>query len=342
MLGGGAMAGFGNQKQRILFLREFFLHKTDENHPVTMAGLLEVLEKRGFLVERKAVYEDIRALQDSGMDIICKKGKKPCYYVASGDFELTELKLLVDSVQSSKFITGRKTAALTKKIESLTSEYNAQMLERQVIVRNRVKTMNESVYYSVDAISTAISADRCISFKYYDYTVRKERFFRHSGAVYTVSPFALVWDDENYYLIAYDHSNEELRHYRVDKMADIQAGKLTRKGKETFQQKDMSSYTNRTFGMFGGESCRVRIRFEKSLAGAVIDRFGSDAVMVLEDEGHFILSAEVNLSPLFYSWVFEFGTRAEILSPDYVRAGMVEMLKKVTDGYLSTPHGDDM
>ncbi len=329
------MAGFGNQKQRILFLRDYFLRRTDEKHPVTMAELLSTLEKKGYPVERKAVYEDIHALQDSGLDIICQKGRNPCYYLASGDFELPELKLLVDSVQSSKFITGKKTVALTKKIEALTSEYNAQVLERQVIVRNRVKSMNESVYYSVDAISAAISSDSSICFKYYDYTVRKERFLRHSGAVYEVSPFALVWDDENYYLIAYDHANEEIRHYRIDKMVDIRSTGRTRKGKDVFSQKDMTSYTNRTFGMFGGESCRVSIRFEKSLAGAVIDRFGSDAVMVLEDEDHFILSAEVNLSPLFYSWVFEFGTKAEVLAPEEVRCGMAEMLKAVSEKYRS-------
>ncbi len=327
------MSGFGGQKERLLFLRNYLLKKTDENHPVTMPELLDLLARAGFSAERKAVYEDIYALRDSGMDIIAKKGRNSCYYVGSRDFELAELKLLVDSVQSSKFITGRKTGTLTRKIEALASEYEAQQLDRQMIVRNRVKSMNESVFYSVDAISTAISQDHCISFQYADFTVRKERFLRHKGALYTVSPFALVWDDENYYLIAFDHANREIRHYRVDKMVSITEERKARQGKEEFRKEDMSSYTSKTFGMFSGETVRVQIRFENSLAGAVIDRFGSDAYMSIDGDGHFILSAEVNLSPVFYAWVFEFGSKAEILSPEPARRGMKEMLASVFRSY---------
>ena len=310
------MAKSASQKRKLLYVMKLLTERSDEAHPLSMPQLLSALEAEGISAERKSVYDDLEVLRDFGLDII----KGPAgYYVGQRDFELPELKLLVDSVQSSKFITQRKTLALIRKIESLASVHDARALQRQVYVRNRVKSMNESVYYHVDEISAAIGADRIIRFRYFEFTVDKERRFRRNGAQYEVSPFALLWDNENYYLLAWDDEAGQLRHYRVDKMTDIRAAGSPRKGKEAFAQVDMSAYTQHVFSMFGGEQRQVRLRFANHLAGAVLDRFGRELILVPDGDEHFIISVSAVVSPQFFAWVFGFGQEAEILSPPDVR-----------------------
>ena len=257
------------------------------------------------------------------------KGKTTGYYIASRDFELPELKLLVDSVQSSKFITHKKTLALIKKIESLASIYDAQLLQRQVYVRNRVKSMNESVYYNVDEISNAINADRRIRFRYFELDVNKQRRFRHNGAVYEISPFALMWDDENYYMLGYDAAAGKMKHYRVDKMVGIETTGQERQGKDCFAGIDMSAYSKQVFGMFTGSGQTVKLRFENPLVGAVIDRFGKEVMLIPDGDEHFTVSVDVAVSPQFYAWLFGFGTAVEILSPESARRELSERAKAV-------------
>ena len=195
------MARSSFQKLKLLHVRNYLLQNSDEEHPITVNQMIQYLESNGIAAERKSIYDDIEALRTFGMDIEeCKRGRVFGYYVASRTFELPELKLLVDSVQSSKFITHKKTASLIKKIETLASVHSAQLLHRQVFVKNRIKTMNESIYYNVDEIHNGISNNRKIRFLYFEYNVAKERQYRHGGAYYVVSPFAMTWDDENYYL----------------------------------------------------------------------------------------------------------------------------------------------
>ena len=327
------MARSQKQKLKLLYLMQYLTQHSDEAHPVGIAQMVEMLAERGILAERKSLYADLEALREFGLDIVQARGKTVGYYVGTRDFELPELKLLVDSVQSSKFITQRKTLALIRKIESLASVHDAAALQRQVYVRNRVKSMNESVYYNVDEISSAITADKKIRFLYFEYTVKKERRYRHDGAFYEVSPYALMWDDENYYMLAYDAATASIRHYRVDKMAQISALDSFRDGKEAFKKLDMSAYSKRVFGMFAGEAETVRLRFSNHLAGAVIDRFGRDVMLIREDDEHFSVSIEAVVSPQFYAWVFGFGAEAEILSPAKVREGMAEMARGVLDLY---------
>ena len=313
------MAKGPNQKLKLLYLMRYLLQNSDEAHPVSIAQMIAELEKHGISAERKSIYDDLEALRTFGLDLVQIKGRTTGYYIGQRDFELPELKLLVDSVQSSKFITQGKTLQLIKKIESLASSFDAQLLQRQVYVRNRVKSMNESVYYNVDEISTAITRDRKIRFQYFEYTVSKERRFRRGGAWYAVSPFALMWDDENYYLLAWDEDAGKLKHYRVDKMARISALEDRRQGKEAFAGVDMSAYSQKVFGMFAGQAQTVRLRFASHLAGAVIDRFGREVMMIADGEEHFTVSLEVVVSPQFFAWVFGFGTEAEILAPEAVR-----------------------
>ena len=322
-----------NQKLKLLYLMQMLLERSDENHPLTVQDMIDELSQHDISAERKSIYADLEALQLFGLDIVRSKGKSTGYYIASRDFELPELKLLVDSVQSSKFITHRKTLSLIKKIEGLASVYDAQLLQRQVYVRNRVKSMNESVYYNVDEISGAISRDRIIRFNYFEFDVNKQRRYRHDGKVYEISPFALMWDDENYYMLGYDPEAEKLKHYRVDKMTNIESAETERSGKELFAGMDMSSYSKQVFGMFTGSEQTVKLRFENRLAGAVIDRFGKEVMLIPDGNEHFTVSADIAVSPQFYAWVFGFGTAVEILSPDSARQELAQLAKSVSRIY---------
>lgn len=309
-----------NQKLKLLYLMQYLLQKSDEAHPISVQQMIDELSAHDIKAERKSIYDDLEALRVFGLDIVQTRGKTTGYYVGARDFELPELKLLVDSVQSSKFITQKKTLSLIKKIESLASAYDAQLLQRQVYVRNRVKSMNESVYYNVDEISNAITRDKAIRFKYFDYTVSKERQFRKDGAWYEISPFSLMWDDENYYMLGFDTEVGRLKHYRVDKMTEISATEQCRSGKEAFRAIDMSEYSKKIFGMFTGELQTVKLRFANHLVGAAIDRFGRDIMIIASDDEHFTVSVDVAVSPQFFAWLFGFGKEVEVISPESVRS----------------------
>ena len=322
-----------NQKLKLLYLMKYLLEKSDEEHPLSVADMIAELERYGIKAERKSIYDDLEALRIFGLDIVQVRGKTTGYYVGARDFELAELKLLVDSVQSSKFITHKKTLALIKKIESLASVYDAQLLQRQVFVRNRVKSMNESVYYNVDKISNAITADKVIKFRYFDYSVTKERRFRKDGAWYEISPFALLWDDENYYMLGFDAAMGIMKHYRVDKMTEIEPLERFRDGKKEFETVDMSEYSKKVFGMFTGELQTVKLRFANHLVGAVIDRFGRDTMIVAGDEEHFTVSVNVAVSQKFYAWLFGFGTEVEIVAPASAREEMKKAVLEIAEVY---------
>ena len=320
-----------NQKLKLLVLMNYLMEETDEQNAVSLAQLQEELERCGISAERKSVYDDLDALRRWGLDVKFERGRG--YFIASREFELPELKLLVDAVQSSRFITQKKTLSLIRKIEGLCSVHEAKLLQRQVYVAGRVKTMNESVYYNVDELSAAISGDRQIGFRYFNYGIDKSRQYRHDGARYEVSPFALIWDDENYYLLAWDEHAARMKHYRVDKMSDIEPLERACCGKEEFAQMDMSSYAQKVFGMFAGEVQKVWLRMARHLVGAVVDRFGRDVPITPDGEDYFTVTLDVVVSPQFYAWVFGFGADAEILAPASVRRGAAETLRSIAEKY---------
>ena len=323
-----------NQKLKILYVMDFLLRESDEEHPVTAAQIMEELSRHGISSERRSIMEDLEALRQYGLDIVrVGVNRYASYYIASRDFELPGLKLLVDSVQSSRFLTHKKTAALIEKIETLASIHEAQLLQRQVYVAGRVKTMNESIYYNVDAIHNGISTNRKIRFHYFEITVQKERRFRKGGAYYIVSPFALLWDNENYYLVAYDADAGFIKHYRVDRMTDIETTEEERNGHGAYQALDMRSYSGRVFGMFSGKSLRVRMRFAEHLAGAVLDRLGQDLVLVPDEDGQFTVSAEVVPSPQFFAWLTGFGPEARLLGPEHIVKQMREYIDSIAALY---------
>lgn len=322
------------QKLKILYIMDYLLHHSDENHPVTVAQLIQELATRGISAERKSVYDDLEALRTYGVDLVqTGRGRNSACYVASRDFELPELKLLVDSVQSSKFITQKKTMSLIKKIEGLASVYQARELNRQVLVKNRIKTMNESIYYNVDEIHRGIAANRKIRFHYFEYNMEKQRQFRREGAWYVISPYALTWDDENYYLVGFDSQAGIIKHFRVDKMAHIGTTEEPRDGQEVYEALDMGLYARQVFGMFSGAPTGVRLRFERGLVGPVLDRLGQDVMLIPEDEDHFTVRTDVVVSPQFFAWLCGFGTRAKILGPEEVVKAMADYVAGIHQMY---------
>ena len=322
-----------NNKLKILYLMRLLLERTDERHGLTAEEIMTELGELGISVERKALYSDLEALRTFGIDIEMRKEGATRYHVVSRDFEMPELKLLVDTVQSSKFITPKKSMELIKKLEALASVHEARQLQRQVFVAGRIKTMNESIYYTVDIIHEAINTNSKITFQYFEWNVEKEKVLRHDGKLYCVSPFALTWDDENYYLIAYDTENSQIRHYRVDKMVRIRVRDERRDGAERFRDFDMAQYSKKTFGMFRGQEELVTLRCKNRLAGIVIDRFGRETTFHKVDADWFEVRVRVAISPLFLTWVLNFGAEMEIVSPEGVRAEMVELLRSTLAQY---------
>lgn len=320
-----------NQKLKLLYLTKILMEKTDEEHPITLSEIIEELSRYGVSAERKSIYDDLECLRVFGIDICTKKTRTTGYFIGSRDFELPELKLLVDSVQSSKFITHKKSLELISKIERLTSRENAKLLHRQVFVTNRVKTLNEQIYYNVDKIHDAIAANKQITFRYFDIDVNKSKAYRRNGEIYTESPISLTWDDENYYLITYKTKYDNYVHYRVDKMEGIEISETDR----VFSSKpfDLSAYAKKMFGMFGGEETDVSIRFDNDLVGVIYDRFGMDIPIIKIDEKHFECSVRVAVSPHFLSWIISFGGKARILSPQSVIDELYALVKNVKNNY---------
>lgn len=332
------MARSSYQKLKPLYIMNYLLQNTDEDHPVTVNQIISYLESQGISAERKSIYSDIEALQCFGLDIVQAGSGRSCgYYIAHRNFELPELKLLVDSVQSSKFITHKKTATLIKKIETLASIHEAQLLNRQVFVKNRIKTMNESIYYNVDEIHNGILKNKKIRFLYFEYNVQKERQYRKNGEYYVVSPFALTWDDENYYMVAYDSDAAMIKHYRVDKMEKISIMEEDRDGLEAYQALDMAVYARKTFGMFTGQEKNVVLRFENHLVGAVLDRLGRDVFIVPDGPDHFTVRTDVIVSPQFFAWVTGFGTSAQVIGPGQVVEAMKDHICAVAGQYGQRP-----
>ena len=322
------------QKLKLLYIMDYLLQYSDAEHPVTVRQLIAHLAAHDIAAERKSIYDDIEALRAYGLDVEqVADGQFYGYYVASRRFELPELKLLVDSVQSSKFITQRKTNALIRKIETLASSYDAQRLQRQVYVAGRVKTMNESIYYNVDAVHAGISEDKKIRFRYFEYTVAKERRYRRDGAYYIVSPYALTWDDENYYMVAYETETDSIRHYRVDKMTNIATVDEPRDGAAAYRSLDMAMYSRKVFGMFSGTEQRVKLRFTNHLVGAVLDRLGQDVSIIPDGGEHFTVSADVVMSPQFFAWLCGFGADAQLLAPASAAEQMKAYIEEIAALY---------
>lgn len=327
------MAKSEKQKLKLLYIMQFLLEKTDENHIATTKDLIAYLDANGISAERKSIYSDMDSLADYGMDILKIPGRSGGYYLADRRFELAELKLLVDAVQSSKFITTKKSRELIAKLETLCSRYEAGQLHRQVVVTNRTKTVNESIYYNVDMIYNAIAQNVNIRFRYFEWDVDKKMRLRHSGRPYEVSPWLLTWDDENYYLIAYEGKSGIIKHYRVDKMLRIELTTEARDGREQFGNFDIAAYSRKMFGMFAGEEETVTLCCENGLTGVIVDRFGTDVPMRKKDDEHFLARVNVAVSRQFFGWVTGLGAAVRIETPERVAKEYRAYLRGILKGY---------
>lgn len=334
------MAKSAGQKLKLLYLEQYLYGQTDEEHGVTLQQIIDHLAGCGVSAERKSIYDDIESLRSYGCEIQRRKDKKWVYYVTDRKFQLAELKLLVDAVQSSRFITRKKSDELIKKLESLASHHQASTLQRQVYVAGRIKTMNESIYYNIDELHAAISAGRQISFLYFDWTVDKKRHYRHDGQRYQVSPYTLVWNDEYYYLVAYDAATDIMRNYRVDRMQDICTEEEKREGAQLFEKHDAAFYSRRVFDMYGGREENVTLRFSARLAGSAMDRFGSDVYLKNTGDGNFDITVKVVTSPRFYGWLFGFGPDAAIVGPENVRKEFADFAKDTLARYEEVENGN--
>ena len=266
--------------------------------------MIEELGRYDIKAERKSIYDDLEALRSFGLDVQCRKGKSPGWFIGEREFELPEVKLLMDAVQSSRFLTQKKSDALIRKLEGLASVHQARQLQRQVYVSGRIKVMNESIYYNVDKLHTAIAAQKAITFRYFDYDVRRQKVYHREGRRYTVSPYGLIWNSENYYLVAFDHLNREMRHYRADKMAEIVVTGLDRQGRERYPDFQIAQYGQKHFGMYSGREVTVTLRGQNAMAGVVWDRFGQEVILVPDGEDHFTVTLPVVMSPQFFGWLF--------------------------------------
>ena len=308
-----------NQKLKLYYLARIMLERTDDEHMITMPEIIRQLEAYDVTADRKSLYDDLEALRVLGIDVIGEKdGRNFYYHVGSKHFQIAELKLLVDAIQSSRFITEKKSNDLIRKLTDMASEYEAAQLKRQAVVHGRVKTMNESIYYFVDDVHRAIAENHMISFEYMRWNEKKE-LERRRPEPYVVSPWALTWDDENYYLIAYDESDDRIKHFRVDKLKSIKVLEAKRAGKEKFKEFDLARYAQMSFGMFGGEATKVKIAFKNELAGVFIDRFGSGiTISPYRTKGWSQTSVDVALSDQFFGWIFAIGSGVKITGPSEV------------------------
>ena len=321
-------------KMKMLYLVQIFTQETDDEHMLTLQEIIARLNAMDIKVDRKTLYADFEELRQFGLDIISEqRAKNTYYYLGVREFELPELKLLVDCVQSARFITTRKSRELISKLEKLASRYQAAQLNRQVFISGRVKAMNESIYYNIDKLHSAINSDVQISFQYAQWTLDKQFELRRGGAWYTVSPWALIWDNEKYYLVGHDAGSGIIKHYRVDKMLRIKLLDERRLGKERFKAFDTARYAKTLFGMFGGEESAVTLEGDASMVGVIIDRFGKDVPIVPVGEGRFEASVNVAVSTQFFGWIMGLGDGIRITGPTSVVRRMRKEVLRLNTQY---------
>ena len=323
------------QKIKLLYLMEVLLRETDDGKCLSAQDLIDYLAEKDIFVERKTIFSDIATLKDFGLDIGVRKSKELTgYYVASRDFELPELKIIVEAILSSRYISGKKSKDLIEKLSSLVGPTERKELQREVFVSGRVKTENESIYYNVDILHKAMMDNNEITFKYLEWTKDKELVPRRNGKTYRVSPWALTVKDENYYLIAYDDEHGEIRHYRVDKMKEIHAVlRSKRLGREEFNSFDVGEYTTKNFGMFRGEPDIVSISLPEDKIGIMFDRFGKDIDVRPLKKGYLSCRVPVMVSNQFFGWLSGLGSEFEILMPKDIRTQYIEFLKSLITVY---------
>ena len=309
-------------QQALLLLRQYLYQQTDEQHPVSVTDILAFWQQHGIQAGRKSVYTDIELLQNAGMDIVCVKSSQNKYFVGQRLFELPELKLLVDAVESSRFITEKKSTALIKKLGHLTSTAQAEQLNRRIYMGGTPKPENESIYYNVDTIHNAVQKKQQITFQYFEYTPKKEKVLKHDGYKYRFSPYAMIWNRDCYYAVGWSEKHGKIAQFRVDRMTAVEPLEHTAVQTLDF---DPAEYVRKVFGMYPDNLCTVELLCDNEVMRSVIDRFGENVQTETVDEQHFRATVEVAPSPPFFSWVFTFSGKIRIVSPAAVLEEMRDM-----------------
>ena len=309
-------------QQALLLLRQYLHQQTDEQHPVSVTDILAFWQQHGIQAGRKSVYTDIELLQNAGMDIVCVKSSQNKYFVGQRLFELPELKLLVDAVESSRFITEKKSTALIKKLGHLTSTAQAEQLNRRIYMGGTPKPENESIYYNVDTIHNAVQKKQQITFQYFEYTPKKEKVLKHDGYKYRFSPYAMIWNRDCYYAVGWSEKHGKIAQFRVDRMTAVEPLEHTAVQTLDF---DPAEYVRKVFGMYPDNLCTVELLCDNEVMRSVIDRFGENVQTETVDEQHFRATVEVAPSPPFFSWVFTFSGKIRIVSPAAVLEEMRDM-----------------
>lgn len=315
-----------------IYLQKIFLEKTDKNHFIRMPEILEELEKRGVTADRRTIYTNISLLEavDFHIEGVQEKGNYK-YHLPERDFDSNEIKILIDSVASSKFLTEKKSRELIKKLKTLGSTFDNEAFNRRVLLDKRVKSMNDRIFKNLDSLYSAISNNSQITFQYMRWNPERKFDLMRSGKEFAASPYAISMNEDNYYLIAFDSRTTGLRHYRIDKMQSIKLTFEAREGKEHFESFDMVAYSQKTFGMFGGTEEIVSLEAPNKLAGVFIEKFG-DSVRIrpsLEKKNYFVARFTVQISPQFYGWLCGLGANVKIKSPVSVRDNYIEYLNSI-------------
>ena len=322
-----------NQKLKIFYILDYLQKNSHEEHPVRATDLIAMLNRQhNISCDRKTVYSDVAALQEYGVDIVSIPGKNGGYYIASRNFELPELKLLIDAVQSSKYLTEKKSRELIEKLLTQCNEQDAKLMKRNVLVSGRVKSMNETIYYSVDAIQEAITQNKQITFRYFDWDFGGKRKYREKP--YVASPYGLCQDNENCYLLALS-DRYGITSYRLDRMTDISLLATPRIPCPELTGKALLDHANRLFQMYSGDAVDVKLKFHNSLINVVVDRFGKDTMLIPDGDSYFNFTVRVAVSPMFLSWVMGFGNKAKILYPQAVAEKLCDLCREAMSQYSS-------
>ena len=309
-------------QQALLLLRQYLYQQTDEQHPASVTDILAFWQQHGIQAGRKSVYTDIELLQNAGMDFVWVKRSQNRYFVGQRLFELPELKLLVDAVESSRFITEKKSTALIKKLGHLTSTAQAEQLNRRIYMGGTPKPENEGIYYNVDTIHNAVQKKQQITFRYFEYTPKKEKILKHDGYKYRFSPYAMIWNRDCYYAVGWSEKHGKIAQFRVDRMTAVEPLEQTAVQTPDF---DPAEYVRKVFGMYPDNLCTVELLCDNEVMRSVIDRFGENVQTETVDEQHFRATVEVAPSPPFFSWVFTFSGKIRIVSPAAVLEEMRDM-----------------
>ena len=326
------MPKVSGQKLKLMYLYKILLAESDEEHPLSIKDLIDRLREYGITAERKSIYSDLESLEEYGIDLIRTRDTTTRWFIGERLFDVPELQLLANAVASSKFISEPRSARLVGKITSLASVHTAGRINRQIYLLNRRKHDNERIFYNIDRIHDAIGAKRAVSFQYFEYTVKKEKQYRRDGESYTAIPYALCWDDDNYYMIAYYPRYDSITNFRVDRMENVALGDADTND-ERRAAFDIETHTQGLFSMFGGEKLLARIAFAPHLIGAVLDRFGRDVAIVPCADGWFAIAADVIVSPAFWGWLFQFGADARVIGPDHLVLQAGEEVRKISQLY---------